>query len=228
MHDCRKLENGLVDLVFNELPPDEKRKLLTEIEKCTACLSEYHSMTETLLVFDQSVEASLPDESYWPEHHAALCQRLETHAAPVKTKRDSFWKRLLRAKLPIPVPVAAVVAIVLLSSSILALRHPKVEVMTAQPVTLATTTTPPRIIEVPVIHERVVTRTVYVEKRGRVNNGGSRQTPTQAPYEPSLTARYLGNESGQGNLFTRINLTDFQPPDEMKIRIIKRRNSDEN
>jgi hypothetical protein len=227
MHDCRKLENSLVDLVFNELEADEKQYLLAELESCAGCLSEYRSMTETLLVFDQSIEASTPDESYWPGHHAALRQRLETYALPAKTKRDSFWKRLLMAKLPVPVPLAAAIAVMLLTSSVIALRQSKAEVIPAAPQTLSATTTTPEIIEVPVIREKVVTRTVYVEKRARENNRPLRQTTVAPPDEYSLTARNSANESVQANLFTHVNLTDFQPPDEMKIRIIKRRNTDE-
>jgi hypothetical protein len=226
MHDCRKLENSLVDLVFGELEADEKQYLLAEIESCAGCLSEYRSMTETLLVFDESVEASTPDESYWPRHHAALRQRLETYALPAKTKRDSFWKRLLMAKLPVPVPVAAAIAIMLLTSSVIALRQSKVEVIQAAPQALSQTTTP-EIIEAPVIREKVVTRTVYVERRARENNRPLRQATVAPRDEYPLMARNNARESVQGNLFTHVNLTDFQPPDEIKIRIIKRRNTDE-
>jgi len=226
MHDCRKLENSLVDLVFDELETDEKQYLLAEIESCVGCLREYRTMTETLLVFDQSVEASSPDESFWPQHHAALRQRLETDALPAKTKRTSLWKRLLTAKLPVPVPVAAVIAIMLLTSSVIALRQSKVEVIPAAPQALSATTTP-EIIEVPVIREKIVTRTVYVEKSARQNNRMLPQATVAPRDEYSLTARNSLRESGQGNLFTHVNLTDFQPPDEIKIRIIKRGNTDE-
>jgi hypothetical protein len=227
MHDCRKLENSLVDLVFDELGADEKQYLLAEMESCAGCLSEYRSMTETLLVFDQSIEASLPDERYWPQHRAALRQRLETYALPAKTKRDSLWKRLLMAKLPVPVPVAVIIAIMLLTSSVIALRQSKVEVIAAAPQALSATKATPEIIEVPVIREKVVTRTVYVEKSARENNRTLRQSVVAPRDEYSLTARNSAKENGQGNFFTHVNLTDFQPPDEIKIRIIKRSNTDE-
>lgn len=227
MHDCRKLENSLIDLVFDELETDEKQYLLAELESCAGCLSEYRSMTETLLVFDQSVEASTPDESYWPRHHAALSQRLETDALPARTKQDSLWKRLLMAKLPVPVPVAAAIAIMLLISTVIALRHLKIEVSPATPQALSATTTTHEIIEVPVIKEKVVTRTVYVEKRARENNRALRPAMVAPRDESSLTARNNANGSVQDNLFTHVNLKDFQPPDEIKIRIINRRNTDE-
>jgi hypothetical protein len=232
MHDCRKFENRLVDLVFEELKVDEKSPLLAEIENCADCLSEYHSMTETLLLFDQSVEASMPGESYWLQHHAALRQRLERFASPIKAKRVSLWKRLLTAKLPLPVPVAAVIALALLTSSFFALRSSSVNATPAAMHTLSATVAPPRIVEVPVIREKVVTRTVYIEKiekRGREVNNPRRQSPTPpARDESTLIASNSVKGRRLGSFFTRVNLTDFQPPDEMRIRIIKRRTSDEN
>jgi hypothetical protein len=228
MHDCRKLENRLLDLVFDELRADEKRPLLVEIENCADCLSEYRSITEALLVFDQSIEASLPDESYWPQHHAALSQRLEALTLPPQIKRASLWKRLLMAKLPLPVPVAVVITLALLTSSFLALRGSTVNVVPPAPQKLSASTAPPRIVEVPVVREKVVKRTVYVERRVRENKNLRRQAPTPVRDESALTASNSEKGRGQGSSFTRVNLTDFQPPDEMKIRIIKRRNSDEN
>jgi hypothetical protein len=231
MHDCRKLGNRLVDLVFDELRADEKSPLLVEIESCADCLSEYRSMTEALLVFDQAVEVSMPVEDYWPQHHAALRQHLETFATAPKTRLDSLWKWLLMARLPLPVPVAAAVALALLASSFLAFRSSTASPTPVAPPTLSVSTAPPRIVEVPVISEKVVTRTVYVEKRGREITNVRRQAPTPLPPardEAALTASNSEKGRRQGSFFTRVNLTDFQPPDEMKIRIIKRRNPDEN
>jgi hypothetical protein len=227
MHDCEKLENSLVDLVFNELKSDEQQCLLAEMENCVRCLDEYQSMTEALLVFDQSVEASTPDESYWPQHHAARRQRLMPDALSAKTKLDSLWRQLLMAKLPVPVPLAAAIALMLLTSSVIALRPSKVEVMQTSPQTLSVARTTPEIIEVPVIREKVVTRTIYVEKRARAYDKALPQATVVPRDQYSLTARNNLRESGQGNLFKHVDLTDFQPPDEIKIRIIKRGNTDE-
>ena len=114
MHDCSTMERKLVDLIFDELGVKERQRLLAEIDNCAACLREYRSMTKTMLIFDQAVEVSLPDESYWPAHHEALRQRLETLALPAKAECEPFWKRILLAKLPVPVPVAAVIVLGLL------------------------------------------------------------------------------------------------------------------
>ena len=229
MHDCRTLESRLVDLVFDELQADEKLRLLAEVEACADCLSEYRSMTETLVVFDEAVEASLPEESYWPEHQAMLRQRLEQPAPRATTGgRDPFWKRLFTARLPIPVPVAAAIVLALLASSVLALRpRAKEAAATAQqsPIVMQA---PPKIIEVPVFREKVITRTVYVEKREREKNATPCESTPGLRDEMTLTARHDEGESVEGGFFTSANLTDFRPADEMKIRVVKRSNSDEN
>lgn len=228
MHDCRTLESRLVDLVFGELERDETLRLLAEVETCAGCLGEYRSMTGTLLVFDQAIEASTPDESYWPRHRAMLRQRLEQLSPPLTTatRREPLWKRFFTARLPVPVPVAACLALALLASSVLALRPSAKEATTAMqpPIVIQA---PPNLIEVPVLHEKVVTRTVYVEKKGHAKNEARRQSPAKRS-ETALTARHAERESAEGGFFTRLNLTDYQPPDEMRIRIIKRNNSDEN
>ena len=228
MHDCRKIDNRLVDLIFDELQADEKLCLLAEVETCARCLGEYRSMTGTLLVFDQAVEASLPGESYWPEHSAARRERLEQitpDATAARTpQREPLWKRIFALRLPVPVPVAAAITLALLASSALALRPSTREVgaSTMQPVATTLAAAPPTVIEVPVLRERIITRTVYVVKKVREKNEA---LPAQ-PDGTALTANNAGKVSGEGGLFTRANLTDFQPPDELRIRIVKRNNNE--
>ncbi len=48
MHDCRTINSRLVDMVFDELPADEKLSLMAELETCAGCLGEYRSITDTL------------------------------------------------------------------------------------------------------------------------------------------------------------------------------------
>jgi hypothetical protein len=241
MHDCRKINSKIVDLVFGETEAGEKSSLLAELENCAACLDEYRSMTSALLVFDEAAEASLPDESYWPAHRAALNRSIElaepfAAAATIRPARAPFWKRVFSASLPVPVPVAGLVAVALLVSSVLALRPsngkaamvPRPAVTTTEAAVAAPA--PPKIIEVPVYRERVITRTVYVEKKVREKREAR---PSAAPNnrgggEGSLTARKLDAESVEGGFFTRANLTDYQPADDMKIRVIRRSNTDEN
>lgn len=228
MHDCRATESRLVDLVFDELGAEEKLSLLKEIEACADCLGDYRSMTGTLTAFDHVAEASLPEESYWPAHHAALRRRLEETETLAAPKRDSVWRRLFALRLPVPVPVAAVAVLALLITSVLALRSSSKEAAPAPQSQAATVAPQPKVIEVPVYRDRVVTRTVYVEKRAAERVDARRKSPTLPQSDATLTASNNETASAQGGFFTRANLTDFQPSNEMKIRIVKRNNSDEN
>lgn len=224
MHDCREVERNMVDLVFGELGEDERSLLLSEIERCPECLGEYSSMRGTMRVFDHAVEASLPAESFWPQHHEALRQHLAINSSPVATRQEPFWKRFFALKLHVPVPVAAAVIISLLTLSVLALRSSTTtpaQTLAAQP--LLAPQTPPRIVEIPIVREKVITHTVYVEKTRRGMKDELSQSSKSQRVAPSVREK----ENDQEGLFTRASLTDFQPPDEMRIRIIKRSNSDE-
>lgn len=114
MHDCVKTREKLVDLVFDEMGPEARRRALAEIEGCHDCLAQYQSMTETLRVFDQAVETAMPDESYWPGYEARLRTRLENERPSLK-QRLAGWIGAFGALTARPLPLAAGVAMVLLA-----------------------------------------------------------------------------------------------------------------
>ncbi len=226
MHDCRTTEGRLVDLVFDELGADDRRRLLAELDACAGCLNEYRSLAGTLSAFDEADETALPGESYWHNYHAALGQRLRPAAAVVAPRRAPFWRRAFAARLTVPAPAAAVITLALLVASVMALRPRTTAAPSHAPQTQAAAATQPTQVQpAPAVGERVVTRVVYVERRRR----GKREVRRDAAVrgEPTLAAG-REKESVQGGLFTRANLTDFQPAGELKIRVIKRSNSDEN
>src|SRR5215510_4569061 len=57
MHDCAKTRDLLVDLVFDELGPEARRRTLLELEDCPDCLAQYRSMTEALRGLDRRLQA---------------------------------------------------------------------------------------------------------------------------------------------------------------------------
>src|SRR5262245_51213145 len=114
MHDCVKTRERLVDLVFDELTPEARRRALLELEGCRDCLAQYQSMIETLRVFDQAVETAMPEEGYWPGYEARLRERLR-HERPSWKRRLADWIggfRLLTAR---PPQLVAGLALVLLA-----------------------------------------------------------------------------------------------------------------
>ncbi|MGH9849586.1 MAG: hypothetical protein ACREBD_06975 [Blastocatellia bacterium] len=114
MHDCVETRERLVDLVFDELGPEARRRALVEIEGCHDCLERYRSMTETLRVFDQAVETAMPDESYWPGYEARLRERLR-HARPDWKRRLADWIGGFGQLTARPLPLAIGAALVLLA-----------------------------------------------------------------------------------------------------------------
>lgn len=81
MHDCLKTRELLVDLAFDELGVEARRRALLELEGCPDCLAQHRSMTEALLLFDQVTETVMPEESYWPGYESRMRERLR-HERP--------------------------------------------------------------------------------------------------------------------------------------------------
>src|SRR5262245_11007099 len=106
MHDCVKTRELLVDLVFDELGPEARRRTLLELEGCPDCLAQYRSMTEALRVFDQVTETAMPDESYWPGYETRLRERLR-HERPSWMRRLADWVGGFRPLTAPALPVAA-------------------------------------------------------------------------------------------------------------------------
>ena len=113
MHDCVKTTEQLVDLVFDELGPEARQRVLTELMGCQHCLAQYQSMTETLQVFDQAAEVTLPGESYWTGYEARLRTRLQQERPTLKQRLADWFGGLWLLTLR-PLPLTAGVAALLL------------------------------------------------------------------------------------------------------------------
>ena len=155
-------------------------------------------------------------------------------------RRAPLWRRALTAQVRVPLPIAACAAFALLLSLYALGARATVSVAPA-----ASQAGAVRVVEVPVIKERVVTNTVYVEKKER---GPARGVSTRADARESLAQRDVSNERDErderdektlrrpepaqspgshAGYYTRVDMNDFQPADEMKIRIVKRGGVDE-
>ena len=170
---------------------------------------------------DKELKALL---EYWkaPEASGALDRRL-LNAYRQRVVALPLWRRVLTKTIPVPLPVAAAAAIVLLSiSATLALRtpHPSPGVSSSRP------TEPSRVVEVPVVQERVVTRVVYVERKQQPSRVEARRQPPALKRTDPERAAARGSEETEH--FTRVDLAGFQPAGEMKIRVLKRSDPDEN
>jgi hypothetical protein len=135
--------------------------------------------------------------------------------------REPFWKRLLTASVRVPAPVAACAVVALLGSLLmLAARAPRLA-LDAPPAV------PPapelRVVEAPATPERVTTRVVYVGRESRPRRAGEGVARLAARGRAGGRAG-ADDDAAQGptSYFTRVDMGEFEPPDELKIRVIKK------
>lgn len=217
MHDCSKTKEDLIDLVFDEMGAEDELRLLEEMEACRDCRAEYHSMREALSTFDTAAPQMIPSGDFWTEHHARLRERLDETAVEHAARSLPFWRRTLRASFSIPVPVAVAAAILFAATSVLAIRSFvfRPEIKNEQANAPAETI---RYVEVPVekrvVEERVVTRTIYLNRRARQGN----QTAPSLQDIPGMTAQ---REKDQSTSAPQAALSGFQPPTDVRLTVIK-------
>ena len=221
MHNCKATRKQLIELALNQTASDQKEPLLAELERCPACRAEFISFLRVLRVADQAMGSALPAESFWSGYHARLQQSLERDSAPnsyslvsrphteagALVQLRSLLQRLATASVPVPVPVATIL-IVLFGLSIVFAAHSRRQAIAAP---LSGTST--RTVEVPVIHERTVTRVVYRERDRHALRKTSQPERTSSN---AVAARRNGPTQG-----TPISLVGFKPTNEVKLTIIK-------
>lgn len=226
MHNCKTTRTNLIDLAFDETRSRARsaadERLLAELKECSACLAEYASLRHTLSVVNQTTRTAVPAESFWPGYHSRLSQRLgkaaateslSLHFQPRTSARVwSTLKGIFGASVRVPVPVAAVVFLFFgLAMFLLTQARGPAKPGSLTPARAIET----RIIEVPVIREKVVTRVVYVAKKRQMSPAQSEPARTQSL--ASATARLIKESANK----TTQNLSGFRPTDSVKLTIIK-------
>lgn len=126
--------------------------------------------------------------------------------------RTPWGRKLFTASIRVPLPVAAALTIFAVAAALWALRSPQAVTITV-PQALPSTV---QIVEVPVVQERVVTRTIYANRtqprpKGVDHTASAHPDANNAPVQNNGAANLIG----------------FKPPEEMKIRIIRKANTDE-
>jgi hypothetical protein len=160
-------------------------------------------------------------------------------------------------RVPLPVAACAALALLASLLTLAAhTQVPAQSAIKSTAVDVRTTDAPAvKIVELPVKRERVVTRYIYVEKnapraeaqmlvansqagttrqsastrRGAAERGVAQSASNSEAARGTRTAVEPGAQSSDEptSYFTRVDMADFQPADEMKIRIVKRGKTDE-
>ena len=147
-------------------------------------------------------------------------------------RRAPLWRRALRAELRVPLPLAACAVAALVSllafAAHTASRPARPEAAVGSQTAKAGAAAPAvKVVEVPVVRERVVTRVVYVEKKGRREAGGAGARPGAQLAAAVGRGPKGAGAGGASSYFTRVDMEDFRPADEMKIRIVRKGKADE-
>lgn len=214
---------------------DEKRQTrLLPFRRRRAARAESSAPGAQDFAADAELTALLRTWDVPPRDAGARSRLLADFRASVRPA--PLWRRALTAQVRVPLPVAAGAALVLLGS--LYVLGARATVGGARPST-AQTEAPPaavRVVEVPVVQERVVTRTVYVEKKGRDGEqAASRRQPereqsarrAESAVETPRRQEPVRNAEAHAGYFTRVDMNDFQPAGEVKLRLVSRGGTDE-
>lgn len=228
MHNCKSTRNSLTDLALNEVQPDQKEQLLSELEDCAACREEYVSIRGTLRVSGQALSSTLPPAEFWTGYHARLVSRLENQPANVSPAVNSQqrrpWQSLWRmatASVSIPVPLVATMLLLLfgvgtsLAWTLMKKANPG---SGPQAPTVITKT-----VTVPVVQEKIVTRVVYRER----NSNRQPARGTQFDFSEQQYGASLSQANGDAAEKAPISLVGFKPTEQVKLKVMKGNYRDE-
>lgn len=134
--------------------------------------------------------------------------------------RAPWWQRFFTASIRIPVPALA--AACLLAFAGFGIFAYKIKANASQPIATAptiTTITKTETVEVPVVHEKIVTKIVYVERP--VQTPAAKIVPALAPSPLPRNEMKIASHIAGDNAYTNVDLSGYQPVEEMRVRIIK-------
>ena len=252
MHNCRLTRNGLLDLALDEMSSAEAKQLLAELNHCAACREEYASLRNAWRVSGQALQSALPTENFWPGYHARLQGKLIQHLQqaneqawfslqPVRQSlNSSLWlriwiavvtqtvslrsigRKLATTSVRVPVPVALAL-LFLFGISLFALRaRGPVGPVNATPPDLVSRVET-RVVQIPVIQEKVVTRMLYVGRKAT----RSRNEAYRLNREDLNAANRLAISRSEAAGKTAMSLVGFRPTDQIKLTIIRGSYQDE-
>jgi hypothetical protein len=184
----------------------EDAQLLSELRQCEACNQEYASLRSTLRLADQAIRAAAPADDFWPAYHARLRQRLKSVSKVDASSRPAersgipaSFLAFFTASVRVPVPIAAILLLVLGATIVFALRARRSPVIV--PPIIVTKT-----VEVPVVHEKTLTQVIYRDR-------DRREVASQRANANLMVQRQ--------NERTPVSLSGFTPTNEVKLTIIK-------
>ena len=231
MHNCKLTRAVLIDHALAETPSALASEVPADLDACPACQAEYASLRNTLRVSRQALQSAAPAEEFWHGYHARLKEKLVQQQGAAKEQAAVLspmslplgsrvlnglrWFAAASVRLPAPVAIAILLVVGFLSYNMRSLTSGPESAVPSNMVAQSEN----RIIEVPVVQERVVTRTVYVERKAR-------KSTVALPVRGDLTAADQRRRSEISNK-TAMSLAGFKPTDQVQMTVIKGSYQDE-
>jgi hypothetical protein len=225
MHNCKETREIFTELLLDGVDFRSDQAMSAELSRCTECRAEFEALSATLRMVNRISDVA-PGEDYWPAYHTKLRQRLETTTSRAKAQRHkdelgplfeplrpragtSFFVRLLKTSVPVPLPLAA--ALVLAAALLIpfAIRAAHKDVQQPNPTTVVRVP-----VEVPVVQEKIVTKVVYRDRRTIVR-------ATKRTTDASRADSTFAKSQRPRTEAMPTTLVGFKPSDEIKLTVIK-------
>jgi hypothetical protein len=219
--NCAEAKENIDSLIDGELYGPKSDSVEDHFKLCSSCLEikDEHILLSKVLRTSETVR---PTKALDDRVLHAFRQHREKKAHP-------SWRKTVFGALAIPKPVFAALLVLAVAAPWIAFQIGKIDGARIQgPVPDAATAstlpvqesaesgTKTVVVEVPVVKEKIVTRTIYVQ--GSNKNRKSRGEKDDAS-ESNVLPSY--NSVAHRGYFTDLDLKGFRPPAEIGVQIIK-------
>ncbi len=219
--NCAETKKHIEALADGELTGKAKATVENHLQICSAC----RTAKEDLILLSGFLEQSeIAPPSAALEKHLLNSFRQYQKPKNSRTRRHIFFGALL-----IPKPIFAAFLLLTattvwaafqigkINSSVVSMTAPPIAATENQIRTPAETETRIVHVEVPVVKEKIVTRTVYVREPAQNIQRAKAKTPDSP--KSGILPSY--NSVAENGYFTDVNLRGFEPTAEMNAKIIK-------
>jgi hypothetical protein len=213
MHNCKVTRKRLIEQCMDKSPSGQQEIGPAELEECPHCLEELAVIGKLLRVTDQAMDSARPVDSFWTGYHARLRQSLESDTAPRSPSENKAGalvglRNLFASYVRVPVPVAAVVVLLLGVAGVFGLQSRRLSAG-------SNSTVVTRTVEVPVVQERLVTQVVYRERGRHLSQDRTNRAQEKQIVAKASTRRNTSIENNPPSL------AGFKPANEARLTIIK-------
>ena len=211
MHDCKATKDELIELALSDarLQTDASIKL----PACHACREELNSLRNTTQMTRAAMQLAEPGERFWSGYEARLRERIRGEAQsnasslPARRSFPAMLRDFALASVPVPAPLAlAIFGFVILAAVFMFYARKSAS---APAVFLPSVVE--KIVEVPVVHEKVITRVVY----------RSRESTPVLARESGMSRLRIADKQREESICMADGLEGFKPAHDARLTIIK-------